>query len=384
MSNGQGRVASDGAWPVLGLVLALVASLPVSASAEELRGPRQARVLSDATRILVHDSPKSLTLHRVSDGQAMHRFAAAEPIIDFDVTLDDQLVVAVCWNGDLGAWSVATGAKAWWRSAAEAGIGQPTDVSFASDGRSLVVASNEGYILVLDAATGSDLSHVDLPSRQPAMSACLSPDGLRGAVLSATYHLFVIDVAAGIATDSGIRGAWPVRWSSGGQWLFMRSNDGGGAEKFRRIDASTLEVTDVGELEAIRTLRALGDGRFIATATEQVADGPLSMGVVVEPNAPSVNEVWRGRWADGLWYVTDFDVTTGIAVSTDFEFLTRVVDMATMRTKVSIDHHDRSGQPSPGSSWPWAPILAGVAAAGVLLAVAVSLRRRKRPAAGSP
>ena len=75
---------------------------------------------------------------------------------------------------------------------------------------------------------------------------------------------------------------------------------------------------------------------------------------------------------------------TGIAVSTDFEFLTRVVDMATMRTKVSIDHHDRSGQPSPGSSWPWAPILAGVAAAGVLLAVAVSLRRRKRPAAGSP
>ncbi len=117
----------------------LALALPLAARGTSIdTSPVQARLLSDSTRFITQDSPNSLALYRVSDGQLLQRFPVSEFVNDFDVTSDERLLVVTYGNGGIGAWSVATDAEAWWRSAWVSGLGYTYDVSLSQNGKTPV------------------------------------------------------------------------------------------------------------------------------------------------------------------------------------------------------------------------------------------------------
>ena len=59
------------------------------------------------------------------------------------------------------------------------------------------------------------------------MSADLSADGTTGVLAALSEQLYMFDVATGQLTDTGVTGAWPVRYSVDGKYIAFRGNNSG-------------------------------------------------------------------------------------------------------------------------------------------------------------
>src|SRR5262249_18674825 len=141
------------------------------------------------------------------------------------------------------------------------------DVCFSADGRSLVYCDDRETATVVAARTGAVLGTVRLsgPGRE-GWSATLSPDGTEGALLDTKGEICRFRVGESTVHPTGVKGAWPVRFSSDGRFLACWSADRNDPVPFislRLIEVGgTHPARDLGKFEKDRglLLRATEDG----------------------------------------------------------------------------------------------------------------------------
>jgi hypothetical protein len=344
--------------------------------------PRHAILLGKSARFLAQDAWDSVALYAVADGRLVRRFPAGQRVNAIDVTADEGLLLVAGAGGGIGVWDLETGTKVWWIGPFQTGLGYVYDASFARDGRSCIVCGYEGFALVYESRTGRQVAKVGFPPGQTlVLSACLSPDGSRGALVDLGERVFTFDVRAGAMQDTGLTGAWPVRSAADGKRLGCRSANSGVQERLRVVALDPPPTArDVGQFACIGHIRPAEGGDFLVTAEAgQRAEGTSVVGVRYSPGRDQVEELWRLGAGRGVNRLTDFDPETLLGVSTDFRLVTTLTDLRTGTSRLVIDNSANfrpeivTSSSVGGSSW----LLPGCGAVTLVLAglLAVMFRR---------
>jgi hypothetical protein len=139
------------------------------------------------------------------------------------------------------------------------------DAAFAHDGESCVVCDHRDQAVVLRTGTGERLGVVRFPPMQTnIMTAALAPGGRTGVLIDLGGRLHTFDVTTGTPRDTGVTGAWPVRYSADGRYIAFRSNNSGTGEQVRLVAMDgTLATRDVGTFSHIGHIRPDGGGAFL-------------------------------------------------------------------------------------------------------------------------
>jgi DNA-binding beta-propeller fold protein YncE len=303
--------------------------------------PRPAILLPKSEQFIAQDAMNSLALYRYGEGEPVRRFQVGPSINEIDVTADEQMLLIACDTGEVSVWNIETGERIWSKPPSKTGLTYIYGAAFSQDGRSLAVCNRRDYAVVFNAVTGEKVGGVAFPPMQTnIMSVALSPDGARGAFVNLGERVFTFETATGRMKDTGLKGAWPVKYSADGKRIAFRNNNSGSHEKLRIVSVSNLAVEDVGQFDHIGHIKPTEDGGFLATA--RVAgrndDNPMTVGVKYEPATGELKELWRLP-ADSATNRTDFDVKRMIGVSTDFLLVTRLIDLPTGNPHRTVDNH---------------------------------------------
>jgi hypothetical protein len=294
---------------------------------------RPAFLLPRSKQFVVQDAWDSVATYGIKDGEVVHKFPARERVNKFDVTADEEFLVIACADGSVGVWELETGNRRWWKGQRATGLNYIYDVSFARDGKSLVLSSEAGYAAIYETQTGLQKGTIRFPPNQTSiMSAALSPDGSRGVLIDLGERLFTFDVGTGLMKDTGLKGAWPVRYSSDGSSVAMRSSNSGRNEKLRIVTiGDNFKVEDIGQFSRVGSIRATSDGGFRAAASVPNAGG--TRGIYYDAKSVEIKEAWsmtRGP--------TDFDLEHMLGVYTDFRLVTKLIDLRNSAVLLSVDN----------------------------------------------
>ena len=107
----------------------------------------------------------------------------------------DDTKVALSYGKTVEVWPVADGDEPLLRFSAGPGRGLVWAVNWTADGKSLLTASNDGFVRMWDAATGAELKTFDWQIGK-LYCAAFSPDGLTCAVCSSKGQVVIWDVDA--------------------------------------------------------------------------------------------------------------------------------------------------------------------------------------------
>src|SRR5262249_51633019 len=159
-------------------------------------------------------------------------------------------------------WGLGSGSQLWSKKPTGSKRGSVCDVSFAHNGKSLIVCDFEGSVSIYETLTGSQLGNVRLPKQHgPAMSAALSPDGSKGVLITLGEQLFAFDTITGTASDTGLKGERLVRYSSHGKYIAMRAYESGSGTFLRIVTMDAhLAETNLGPFSEIGQIRPTEDG----------------------------------------------------------------------------------------------------------------------------
>lgn len=320
-----------------GLIVGLVLLAGAAAATSIDTTPRPAILLRDG-RFVAQDTSTSMALYDPA-GKQLARFPSG-PLSTFAVTADGARVLVACGDGRLTLGDLTAGTTAWNRPAARTGLGYANDACFSRNGLYFVVADYADRAAVFDTASGKQVGAAAFPPGQTnVMSAALTPDGSAGVLIELGGRVYTFDVATGAMHDTGLTGAWPVRYSADGRFFAFRSNNSGTRERLRVADAANpTTYADMGQFVHIGHVRPLPDGTFAVTATARstAADTRDSggwtpdvvVGVVVRPDGGQVREVWQARHREVAHRRDDFDPVRMVGVGTDYRYVTRVLDLA--------------------------------------------------------
>ena len=327
----------------LAVIVTLLLAPAAGATSIDTR-PRPTLVLPASGQFVARDSWEGVALYRLKDASLVRRFRAGYRVNKFAVTRDEKTLLIACYDGNLAAFDVATGASCWSLSPRQSGLRGGWDVSFSADGQSVVVCGMDELAIVLETRTGRQLGAVRFPPRQMSiMSAALSPDGSHGVLLTLGGTLFAFDVATGRLQDTGVTGAWPVCYSVDGKYIALRSNNSGASEQLRIVTADgNWSVRDLGQFDEIGHIKPLEDGGFLASALAGSRE-EVSVGVVCWPDRGKLEELWRFRQRGRERM--DFTPDGKVGVSTTAWLETALLDL---RTKTVLASVDNSAQYAPG------------------------------------
>jgi hypothetical protein len=365
-------------------------------------------LFSDAKRFIAQDAWNSMAVYRVEDGAVVFRFKASDQICTAAISPDETLLLLGCEDAALTLWDIETGQQVWTLSGQQTGLRYVYDASFAQNGKSLIVCDERDQALILDPSTGVRTGRVSFPPLQTnIISAALSPDGATGFLIELGGRLHSFHVASGKLTDTGITGAWPVRYSVDGKYIAFRSNDSGEAEKLRVITVQqNLVKQDVGEFFRIGHIKAVADGSFLVSAKleERIdAEGRIGYdvaGVQVWPSTGQLKRMWKYPLGPTANQRTDYLPDGLLGVSTDYKLVTHLTDLRTGESLRSIDNsanykpilltYTSRDLPSlwlesHGLRGTWWWIVFGCGAASFVLAgLIIVFSRRRRPSNSGP
>jgi hypothetical protein len=303
-------------------------------------------------------------MYGIGDGKLIHRFPAGSRVHKFDVSEDEKFLIVAC-DRAIGAWDLISGLQLWSKGPNEAGIEPSYDISLAWNGKSFVVCNERDFALVYETHNGQQISKIEMPpGRTSFVSAALSPDGSRGVFVTMGGQLFTFDVAEGAITDTGIRGDRPVRYSANGKYITMQTNNWsgavgdktlGGREQFRIVPMPAAQPTiEVGRFNHVGQIRPTSDGGFIATVEvkerNEVDTTFFIAGLRYEPQLRQLTEVWKLP-TKNISYKADFDPEAMLSVSTDFKLVTRLIDLRTGKTILTVDNSANARLEEVSSSW---------------------------------
>ncbi len=302
------------------------------------QSPRTAILLNDSKRFIARDAWNSTALYRVADGIMIRRFVAPTWINNIAITSDEKFVLLVCNDGRLSLWDIETGQQVWEQSASRSGLQYAYDATFAQNGESCVVCDSVDKAVILRKRTGQRLGVVQFPPMQTnIMSAALSPDGTSGVLIELGERVYTFDVATGHLADTGMTGAFPVRYSVDGKYIAFRSGNSGISEQLIVVAMDgKCAKQNIGTFSHICQIKAVEDGTFLVSSMDDKADGVV--GVQVWPATGKWKELWRYPLGNGISEKTDFLPQSMIGVSTDYRLVTSLIDLHTGKTLRSIDN----------------------------------------------
>jgi hypothetical protein len=336
--------------------------------------PRPTILLTKSPQFIAQDAWNSVALYGFNDSEPLRKFPAGASINQFEATADDQLLLVACGNGEIGVWNIGTGDKLWWHTPSRSGLGYIYGASFSWDGKSLVACNYSDFALIFDAFTGKQIGKVSFPPMQThIMSATLSPDGRKGAFVDLGERLFTFDTNTGLMKDTGLKGAWPVRFSADGKYIALRSNNFATDERLRLVAVKDLSMKDAGQFGHIAHIKPMADGSFLVCAHGRESG---TVGVEYRPDSGELKEVWRLS-SEAAENRTDFDTRQLIGVSTNFHLVTRLIDLRTGKPRLTIDN---SANYLPQTDLSWLVVVGvGVALARCVVAYFLKSKRTKAP-----
>jgi hypothetical protein len=314
---------------------------PASGTTYDTR-PRESILLEDSARFVAQDGMDSVALYQVADGSVVHRFPAPAYVKRIALSPDEKHLLVACKDGSLVLWRVATGERLWQKNPGESGVRYVWDASFSVSGERFVVCDYQDRAVVFDTRTGGQVGAVSFPpGRTHVMSAALGSDGSRGFMIDLGDRLHRFDLADGRPVDTGLRGGWPVRYSSDGKVIAFRSNNSGSAERLSvaRV-GDPLTRQDLGDFSHIGHIRPARDGSFLITArvVRREEFALRYVGVQVWPEGGRTQTFWEIDTHLGVSLRTDFSPRSMIGVSTDVGLVTRIVDLRTNKVSQVIDN----------------------------------------------
>jgi len=189
--------------------------------------------------------------------------------------------------------------------------------------------------------------------------------------------------------DTGLKGAWPVRYSADGQYMALRSSNSGTDEQLRVVAIKDLARKDIGQFAHIGHIKPIEDGSFLACARiGQKFEVNATVGVMYSPDSGVIREVWKLPSANAE-IRTDFDPIQMIGVTTSFRLVTRLIDLRAGMSRLTIDNsanywenivtYTSRDLPFVGSSHLWLVAAPLALAACVVVWVLRKRRRIKSP-----
>ena len=219
------------------------------------------------------------------------------------------------------------------------------------------------------------------------MSVALANDGTTGMLIELGRQIYTFDITSATMRPTGIKGAWPIRYSSDAHYVGCRSDNSGMKEYLRVIDAQHMTLKDLGQYSYIGNIRPTAGGSFLVTAEIGGAIKNGTVGQLCNPATGQITEIWRASASNepGPERRTDFDPETMLGVSTDFRLVTSLIDLKTGAVPVTIDNSANykptivSWTPRHMTGWElsnWL-LLRGVIAFGVLACIVLVATRLK-------
>lgn len=255
-------------------------------------------------------------------GRVAGRFQLDKQPSQIVLSPDGSHVAIAGQNGPVSLFDLQTQKCIWSQYPATSGIMSVSDLAFARDGKSLIVASFGPRAVVFDAATGKRLHTLTASHDDSLVSAALSPDGSRAAMVGLLGRVEVLDVISGRCTGQ-FSGASTIRYSSDGRFLATLSDHVGSQRHLRIIHADPLgKGKNLGARESIGRIQPAADGKFLVTTW--TAQG-LTKGFVCDPKSGQMTPSWE---ISSLYIqrLADFDPLRKIAVSTGNDYVTHIAD----------------------------------------------------------
>lgn|GEM_PF-7076466 len=255
-------------------------------------------------------------------GRVTGRFQLDKQPSQLVVSPDGSHVATAGQNGPVSLFDLQTQRCIWSQYPATSGIMSVSDLAFARDGKSLIVASFGPRAVVFDAATGKRLHTLSAVNDDSLVSASLSPDGSRAAMVGLLGRVEVLDVNSGRRIGQ-FPGTSKIRYSSDGRFLATLTDRDGSQRHLRIIPADPLgNGKDLGARGSIGRIESAADGTFLLT-TEWTQG--LTKGFVCDPKSRQMTASWE---ISSLYIqrLADFDPQRKIAVSTDNDYATHIVD----------------------------------------------------------
>src|ERR1700722_8160128 len=206
-----------------------------------------------------------MALYRVRDATVIHRFPANRGITDIALTTDETLFLIACDDGTLSLWEVESGKRLWQQSRSQSGLRVIFDSTFALNDESCIVACDQGQAIILKTSSGERLGVIRFPPNETSvMSAALSRNNTSGFLIDLGERLHTFDTANGRLNDTGLTGAWPVRYCADGSYIAFRSKNSGISEQLRVVAArENLASQDLGQFSGIARIKQAREGRFL-------------------------------------------------------------------------------------------------------------------------
>jgi len=242
-------------------------------------------------------------------------------------------------DGSLSLWDVTTGENVWQKTPRQTEVKYTNDASFARDGESFVICNNLDFAFIGKTATGEKVGVVSFPPTQTnIMSACLTPDGSRGVLITTGEEVFTFEVKTGAMQDTGVTGAWPVRGSEDGKYAAFRSGNKGKRESLRvlRLDDKPAS-RDTTQLGYIGHIKPVEGGDFLVTDARRDGEKNFMVGSRCTPSTGELKEVWKVAAGED-WRRMDFDLITMRGVYTSWSLKTRLIDLRTGEELLKIDN----------------------------------------------
>ncbi len=316
---------------------------------------RETVLLPISKQFIAPEHPNGLALYRLSDLSLVHRFRAPAPVGKFAVTSDESLLLLACDDGTVSCYGVATGESCWALSPSQSGLGCAHDICPAHDGKSVVVCDREGRAAIFEAATGRRIRSLPLPPDGNILSASLAPDGTQGVFAGSGMSLYCFDVASGKITDTGERGPIAhIRYSIDGKYIALHVVGAAGCEQLRLVTREgNWRTRALGTPGEIGNLKPSMDGGFLVTKLEDTLSpsgeesGVQLVGLRWRPGAEGLEALWRRPTSRLEVEKTDFLPDCLIGVSTDYRFVTQVINLRTGSVCGVVDNSVNYRRPLP-------------------------------------
>ena len=282
-------------------------------------GPYPAAIAGN--HVLAPNGTGSVVMYDLA-GRVAGRFRFDKQPSKIVVSPDGSHVAIAGQNGPVSLFDLQSQECIWSQYPASSGIISVSDLAFAHDGKSLIVACFGPRAIVFDPATGKRLHTLTAVNDDSLVYAALSPDGSRAAMVGLLGRVEVRDVISGRCIGQFL-GASTIRYSSDGSFLATLSDHDGSELHLRIIPADLLgEGKDLGAREPIGRIEPAPDGRFLVT-TEPTQG--RTKGFVCDPKSGQMTLSWEVS-DSYIQRLADFDPLRKIAVSTDNDYVTHIVD----------------------------------------------------------
>lgn len=343
--------------------------------------------------------------YSVTDGRLVNEFPVSSATAAMSVTADERFLAVGCIDGTVSVWRIASGNRVWVETVIKQPAKRPRmrgrarkrvwDVSFAGNGRSLVVAAGTDGAVVYETHTGRLIGRFVPGSEYDASSAVLSPDGTKGAITGSFVSLRMFDVASGTITDTRTVADGPISYCSHADCIAVALDDVVG-DMLGILDmANKLTRVKLGRCDEIADIWPHSDGSFLLVADARRLFDSWMLLLQYAPQTGRVRTIaeFEREKMPNFW-VTDFCPEQMLAVATTADQVVRVLDLRTGATLLEIDNSRLPSPPSPlnplagppyakpssKSLWEqtWVVIVFAVGVAATLLVMLWAVRRRRR------